>query len=150
MKFENDTELMTALDNLVANYDHEKNRLHSKEVLVASRNRLRELLSASPVQTLGILKAGVLNIDLDKRRASIAGAEINFTPKEYKLLVYIARHKNKMLPVRQILKDVWGVGYEHQAQLLRVSLGMVRRKLGTHANLIKTFPGEGYILEDAA
>ncbi len=75
------------------------------------------------------------------------GVEVKLTPKEFDLLVYLARHSGKVLTHRQILGAVWGTAHLSDTQYLRVYVGQLRQRLEAEPaapTLILTEAGIGY------
>ena len=66
------------------------------------------------------------------------------TPREWELLVLLARGEGRVLTHRQLLSGVWGPAHVEDAQYLRVYVGQLRQKLGPVAALLRTEPGVGY------
>ena len=62
-------------------------------------------------------------------------------------------HAGKVLTHRQLLRELWGPGYEQETHMLRVNISNLRRKLEpdpTRPHYIRTEPGVGYRLRDSA
>ncbi len=76
-----------------------------------------------------VLKVGPLEIDRPRHRVTRDGQEIKLTPKEFELLVYLARHPGRVLTHRQILGAVWGPAHLDDTQYLRVYVGQLRQRL---------------------
>lgn len=96
-----------------------------------------------------VIAAGPLQIDLPAHAASLEGEPLKLTPKEFELLVLLARHPGKVLTHRHLLSAVWGPAHTENLQYLRVLVGQLRHKLagpGTTTELIETEPGIGYRL----
>ena len=56
-----------------------------------------------------VIDLGDFQIDLEARTSSRSrGREVKLTPKEFDLLVYLARHPGRVIPHRTILGAVWG------------------------------------------
>jgi two-component system KDP operon response regulator KdpE len=92
-------------------------------------------------------------IDTEKRLVTRDGAPIKLTPKEYDLLVTLARHAGRVVTHRQLLGAVWGPAHVQDTQYLRVFVGQVRAKIEADASrptLIRTEPGVGYRFLDLA
>ena len=116
------------------------------ELLARMRVALRRAASpaAEPVFT-----SGELTVDLARRLVTVGDREVQVTPTEYDLLRTLVAHAGKVLTHRQLLRQVWGVGYESEAHLLRVNMSNLRHKLEPDAsrpNYIITEPGAGYRL----
>ena len=90
-----------------------------------------------------------LTVDLARRMVTMAGREVQLTPTEYDLLRVLVTHAGKVLIHRQLLREVWGVGYELETHMLRVNISNLRRKIEpdpTRPRYILTEPGVGYRL----
>src|SRR5512137_393060 len=116
------------------------------ELLARMRVALRRAASpaAEPVFT-----SGELTVDLARRLVTVGDREVQVTPTEYDLLRTLVAHAGKVLTHRQLLRQVWGVGYEGEAHLLRVNMSNLRHKLEPDAARpvhILTEPGVGYRL----
>jgi two-component system KDP operon response regulator KdpE len=93
------------------------------------------------------LTLGDLTIDDEAHRVERAGNAIRLTPKEFDLLVLLARNAGKVLTHRQILQSLWGPAHVEDTPYLRVFIGQLRQKIEaepTSPRLIRTDPGVGY------
>ncbi|MDL1896976.1 response regulator transcription factor [Anaerolineae bacterium CFX7] len=118
----------------------------SGELLARLRSALRR---AAHTATEPVFVNGALGIDFNKRRVTIQDQEIALTPTEYDLLKTLALQADKVLTHQQLLRAVWGVGYETELHMLRVNISNVRRKLEpdpTRPQYLITEPGVGYRL----
>jgi two-component system KDP operon response regulator KdpE len=116
------------------------------ELLARMRVVLRRLTSpeADPVFT-----TNGLVVDLGRRQVMVDGQEVQLTPTEYDLLRVLVTHAGKVLTHQQLLRQVWGMGYELEAHLLRVNISNLRHKLEhipARPAYIITEPGVGYRL----
>lgn len=114
-------------------------------VRVALRHRFRP---AGPDDA--VLDVGDLRVDLAYHRVTVAGRDVDLTPKEFAFLALLARHPGKVLTHRAILHEVWGPEYGTETQYLRVYASQLRKKLHddeARARLV-TEPGVGYRLVD--
>ena len=71
-------------------------------------------------------------------------------PLEYRLLVLLAQNAGKVLTHRQLLREVWGPGYDQETHMLRVNISNLRRKIELEPNrprYILTELGVGYRLK---
>jgi two-component system KDP operon response regulator KdpE len=96
-----------------------------------------------------IYSQGELVVDLARRLVSVGGREVALTPTEYDLLRVLVTHAGKVLTHQQLLRQVWGAGYEQEQHLLRVNISNLRRKLEpdvARPRYIQTEPGVGYRL----
>ena len=91
-----------------------------------------------------------LTVDLNLRRVTVGGSEIQLTPTEYDILRLLVANAGKVLTHGQILKQVWGIAYLEQPHVLRVNISNLRRKIETDPSRprhIVTEPGVGYRLK---
>lgn len=96
-----------------------------------------------------LVAVGPLRMDLARREATIDGNEVKLTPLEWKLLEFMARNADKVLTHRQILREIWGPGYENRPHYVRVYMAELRKKLEpepARPRLLLTEPGVGYRL----
>jgi two-component system KDP operon response regulator KdpE len=97
-----------------------------------------------------LFSTGSLAVDLGRRLVSVDGATVQLTPTEYDLLRVLVTHAGKVLTHHQLLREVWGAGYEAEAHMLRVNISNLRRKLEpdpARPRYILTEPGVGYRLQ---
>ena len=95
------------------------------------------------------LEMGDFRIDVPARTVLVRAREIHLTPKEFDLLVYLARHAGKVLTHRTLLAAVWGPNSIEQPEYLRVFVGQLRKKLEADDSpkYIITEPWVGYRFE---
>ncbi|MED4455991.1 response regulator transcription factor [Metabacillus fastidiosus] len=97
------------------------------------------------------LYAGDLRIN-EKTREVIRGEdELELTPKEYDLLLYLLKNQRQVLNRDQILEAVWGYDYFGDTNVVDVYIRYVRKKVDYNYDypLIHTVRGVGYVLKDA-
>jgi two-component system KDP operon response regulator KdpE len=97
----------------------------------------------------GPLRLGDVTIDLARRTATRAGAELHFTPVEYRLLTALARLDGRLATHRHLLRDVWGPDHVDDAHYLRVYMKQLRRKIESdpaQPRFLLTETGVGYRL----
>jgi two-component system KDP operon response regulator KdpE len=112
-------------------------------IRVAIRHSLR--LDESPVFTSGRLK-----IDMTSRTVTVDDQEIKLTVTEYSLLSLFARNAGKVLTHSYISRQIWSNPYADNAQILRVHIGQIRKKIERDPSvpeLLITEPGVGYRLK---
>jgi two-component system KDP operon response regulator KdpE len=116
------------------------------ELLARIRTVLRRQTAgiSEPVFTLGDLK-----VDLANRLVTVGGREVQFTPTEYDILRTLVISAGKVITNRQLLRQVWGEGYD-DLHILRVNISNLRHKLEpdpSRPTYIHTEPGVGYRLK---
>jgi two-component system KDP operon response regulator KdpE len=99
-----------------------------EELLARIRVALRRVLSEEDTEK-GVLRAGDLTIDYDRRRVLRGETEIRLTPKEFDLLSLLARNHDRVLTHRVILKDVWGPSAVEQPEHLWTLVAQLRKKI---------------------
>jgi two-component system KDP operon response regulator KdpE len=93
------------------------------------------------------LDVGVLHLDLVHHQATLDGDPVDFTPKEFDFLAYLARHVGKVCTRRMILENVWGANYVTELHYLKVYAYRIRRKLGDEQGcFLRSDPSVGYRL----
>jgi len=98
----------------------------------------------------GVINEGDFRVDLDAHVTLVRNREVKLTPKEFDLLVYLARHPHKVVTHRKLLAAVWGANSIEQPEYLRVFIGQLRKKIETDAaspSYILTEPWVGYRFE---
>lgn len=97
----------------------------------------------------GVL-SGDLHIDFTQRRVTVAGAPIELTPTEYRLLEVLARHPHRPIPTEMLLKKVWGPAYAGESEHVKHYIWSLRKKIEADPGdprHILTERGYGYRLE---
>lgn len=119
------------------------------ELLARVRATLRR--AAAPEQPESpLIEAGDFRIDIATRSVRVRDREVHLTPKEFDLLIYLARHAGKVLTHRNLLAAVWGGNSVEQPEYLRVFVGHLRKKLEPNEaapRYILTEPWVGYRFE---
>lgn len=96
---------------------------------------------------LSNLVIGELCIDQARRRVSRAGESISLSPREYDLLLTLARAQGQVVERSTLLNEVWGGEPSTGSNVLDVNIGRLRRKVDSNgSNLIQTVTGQGYRL----
>ena len=108
--------------------------------------RVRAHLRRAPERTTSAIEAGDFVIDSNAHSITVQGRQIHLTPKEFDLLVHLARNSGKVMTHRALLTTVWGAQSAHQPEYLRVFVGQLRKKLEgeTGKQYIQTEPWVGY------
>lgn len=114
--------------------------------------RVRASLRRAPKEETdkGVLQVGDFLIDLDAHVARVGTRHLKLTPKEFDLLVFLARQPHKVMTHRKLLSAVWGVNSTEQPEYLRVFIGQLRKKIETDPGspaYILTEPWVGYRFE---
>jgi two-component system KDP operon response regulator KdpE len=116
------------------------------ELLARVRAALRRVATGQQPAS-EVIELGSFRIDPQLRSVQVGGREVHLTPKEFELLVYLARHSGKVITHRVLLAAIWGENSVEQPEYLRVFVGHLRKKLEPeeHApRYILTEPWVGY------
>jgi two-component system, OmpR family, copper resistance phosphate regulon response regulator CusR len=107
--------------------------------------RIRVHLGPSRPRPTDVLRAGKLELDLPRRRASVDGVETDLTEREFWLLHYFVLHPGEVLSRERLLSAVWGYHFSPGSNVVDVCIRRIRRKLGPTAP-IETLRHAGYRL----
>ncbi len=107
--------------------------------------RVQALLRrARPAGGAHALVHGPLRIDVDAREVTVAGTPVALTPREFDLLVFLARQPGRVLSRDELLRKVWGYDYLGETRTVDVHVRRLRVKLGRERARIATVTGSGY------
>jgi two-component system KDP operon response regulator KdpE len=111
--------------------------------------RLRAVLrrTRGSTENTSVLRAGNLEIDLERHILRRAGEEIHLSPKEFELLAFLMKHQDVPLPHAKLLRSVWGAEYGNELEYLRSYIRMLRKKIESDPakpDYILTEPWVGY------
>lgn len=99
-----------------------------------------------------VLKVNDLIMKLENKEVTRAGKIISLTAKEFQLLEYLVKNKNKVVSRADIALNVWDIDFDTKTNVIDVYVNFLRKKLdaGNAPKLIHTQIGQGYILKDPA
>jgi two-component system KDP operon response regulator KdpE len=120
-----------------------------EELLARISATLRRTRAALPArETPSVVRVGDIEVDLADQRVTRAGAPVHLTPTEFALLRELATNPGKLVTHAQLLRRVWGPGYETETEYVRVYVRRLRAKLESEDSqpLILTQPRAGYRL----
>jgi DNA-binding response OmpR family regulator len=101
-------------------------------------------LDAGPRNTI---TAGAVSIDPTARQVRVGGALVDLKPKEFDLLIYLARHPGVVLSRDALLREVWGYAFPVDTRTIDVHVRGIRQKIEVDSSqpaLIETVRGYGY------
>ena len=111
------------------------------------RRAAPEPAAAPPLPARVVL--GDLEIDPATRSATLRGADLGLTRKEFDLLVRLARDAGRVVSRENLMADVWDENWFGSTKTLDVHVGFLRRKLGddaTDPRFLRTVRGVGFML----
>lgn len=138
----NEEDIIKALDNGANDYLSKPFR--TGELLARIRSALRHLATEDGET---IFNFGTLQIDLNTRSVRKNNQLVKLTSTEYNLLALFTRNEGKVLTHQYLLRAIWGPGYIHQSQYLRVFIAQIRKKIEDDPNrptCLVTESGVGY------
>jgi two-component system KDP operon response regulator KdpE len=100
----------------------------SAELLARVRAQLRRHTKAAS-DTMSVIEFGDVKIDLVHRSVTRAGQSLRLTPLEYRLLIHLTSHPNRVLTHQQLLRAVWGPSHADDTHYVRIYMGHLRGKL---------------------
>lgn len=115
--------------------------------------RIKAVLRRSGVPASGapanqsVVESGPLRIDLDRREVWVRSRQVDLTPKEFDLLLTLARHPGKVLSRDEILDHTWGPDFFGDPKTLDVHIRHLREKIEEDPRsprMIATVWGVGY------
>ena len=103
---------------------------------------------ASSVVEPTTLKAGELTIDMLQRTVTRGSRVIELQPREFSLLAYLVRNKNRIISKTMIMEHVWGYDFDTQTNVVESRMSRLRDKVdaGSERPLIQTVRGAGYVI----
>jgi two-component system OmpR family response regulator len=112
--------------------------------------RRTKMAEAPPAGEPILLKIDDIEIDIARHRASLSGAVLDLSPKEFDLLAFLAKNKGMVFSREQLLEKVWGYDYAGDTRTVDVHIRWLRQKIETdpgHPKYLITVRGTGYKLE---
>jgi DNA-binding response OmpR family regulator len=121
-----------------------------RELIARIRAHLRRSsrLSTAPARTDVRLQVGSVTLDPATYSVIKAGQPVSLTVTEFRLLHYLMTSAGKVVPIEELLKQVWGWGYQDMggSDVVRVTVHRLRGKLEydpSRPQLLRTIPGVG-------
>lgn len=120
-----------------------------KELLVRIRALLKRTMNQQ-LPTGNILKVADLEMNLDTKEVKRAEQQITLTAKEFQLLEYFMRNRNRVLSRADIAERVWEIDFDTQTNVIDVYVNYLRNKIDKKfdTRLIHTQVGMGYIMKE--
>ncbi|HEY4107898.1 response regulator transcription factor [Puia sp.] len=144
---------MSSLDDKIEGYDagaddYLVKPFEFRELLL----KIRALLKRTPGQAEPVghyLRAADLEMNLDNKEVHRGGKRIKLTAKEFQLLEYLMRNKNRVVSRADLAINVWDVDFNTNTNVIDVYISYVRNKVDRDFDhkLIQTHVGMGYILK---
>ena len=117
-----------------------------RELMLRIKAVFRRLENDAPAAD--ILAFGDIIIDKQRHVVLSTGAEVELTSTEYKLLLYLAERRGRVITREILLQDVWGYNNSGDTRTVDTHITRLRGKLGAPGDLIRTVRGFGYKMEE--
>lgn len=113
--------------------------------------RIRALTRRGGAERMETLRYGPLAMDRLRHEASVDGAKLDLTAREFQLLEYFLLHPEEVVRRTTLLEKVWDMHFDPESNVVDVHVGNLRRKLNALAGeqLVQTVRGVGFILRRA-
>lgn len=113
--------------------------------------RLRALTKrfTDSMQQPKLLKVADLEMNLDEKSVKRSGKNIDLTAKEFSLLEFLLRNKNKVVSRAEISEKVWDIHFDTGTNVIDVYVNFLRKKIDKEFDkkLIQTMVGMGYVIK---
>jgi two-component system response regulator VicR len=122
----------------------------SAEELLARVEAVLRRTDAAHAAEAGAFEREGLRIDFGQRRVTVDGRDIDLTASEYRLLSQLAHNAGRVLVQDELLRRVWGSGYDGASEILHTAIRRLRRKIErdpAQPRYILTKRGIGYVME---
>jgi DNA-binding response OmpR family regulator len=115
--------------------------------------KIRAILKRTMLQTIptgNILRADDLEMNLDSKEVKRGNNSISLTVKEFQLLEYLLRNKNRVVSRADLAINVWDIDFDTNTNVIDVYISYIRNKVDKpfERKLIQTQVGMGYVLKD--
>ncbi|WP_407526801.1 response regulator transcription factor [Lacibacter sp. MH-610] len=117
--------------------------------------RMRVLLKRSVNQQMptgNILRVADLELNVDSKKVTRDDKPIQLTAKEFQLLEYFMRNRNRVLSRGDIAEKVWDLDFDTKTNVIDVYVNFLRKKIDRdfEQKLIHTHVGMGYVMKEEA
>lgn len=116
-----------------------------EELLARIEALLRRVNNSS--ESINLIEFKDIVINIESRTVECNGKQINLTTKEYELLLYLVKNKNKVLTRDYLIENIWGYDYDGENNVVDVYIRHLRSKLNKH-DYIQTVRGVGYVIRE--
>ncbi len=121
-----------------------------REIIARIKAIARRVNDDDHHSTSSKIVVGDITIDTVNYRVNINDTRVQLTPKEFELLVYLAKHAGKTLSRESLLNGVWGFEYPAETRMVDIQISHLRDKIEKdpkHPQYLKTIRGFGYQFE---
>ena len=116
-----------------------------RELMARVRSLIRRLDAAAESVGNDEIKIGMLKITLSQRKVILQGEVLDFTPKEFDLLVLLLSNPERVYTRDELLDKIWGMDYFGGTRTVDIHVQRIRKKLGApYQYMLQTMHGVGY------
>ncbi|MFD0692698.1 response regulator [Paenibacillus sp. GCM10027628] len=145
------TDKIAGLDNGADDY---MTKPFSPQELISRIQAIMRRIQTLPSTTENApINIGQISIKADQREVMVGGAPIELTPKEFELLLFLCKHRGKVLSRQQLLHGVWDYHFLGDTRIVDVHISHLRDKIENNARnpeYIMTIRNVGYKLTEPA
>ena len=112
--------------------------------------RIRAMTRKSAAVVMNVYEVADLSMDVSAHKVMRGGKEIRLSAKEFSLLEYLMRNKDKVVSREQIENNLYNYDYEGGTNVIDVYIRYLRKKIddGFEKKLIQTVRGQGYVIRN--
>lgn len=112
--------------------------------------RIRALLRRNSQERSNYLQASDLRLDIEKHKIFRNDVEIILTPKEFAVLEYLLRNKNRVISRTKLSEHIYEFHFDPETNVIDVFINKLRNKVdkGFEKQVIQTVRGVGYLIKD--
>lgn len=112
--------------------------------------RTRALIRRKSSDKQNALTAADLTLDLQTHKVTRAGTEIFLTPKEYSILEYLIRNKNRVISRTKLSEHVYDYHFDSDTNVIDVYINKLRNKIDKDfkSQILHTVRGVGYLIKE--
>ena len=118
-----------------------------RELTLRVKAILRRCETEQAIAT-SLLNLGNITIDTERHHVTSSATEIDLTSTEFKLLLYLAERRGRVISRDQLLQNVWSYNDVGDTRTVDTHITRLRSKLGPPGEQIKTVRGFGYKMEE--
>jgi two-component system, OmpR family, alkaline phosphatase synthesis response regulator PhoP len=116
-----------------------------RELMARVRSLIRRLEAVAESTANDEIRLGMLQIILTQRKVLLRGTVLDFTPKEFDLLVLLLSNPERVYNRDELLDRIWGIDYFGGTRTVDIHMQRIRKKLGTpYQDILQTVHGVGY------
>lgn len=120
------------------------------ELMARVKAQLRRYKKYNDTSVSGNIEISGLQIDEESHKCILYNKEIDLTPREFSILLYLCQNSGKVIPSEELFEKVWGEKFLDCNNTIMVHIRRIREKLGEpprNPKFIKTIWGVGYKIE---